>query len=120
MGIVVAILLATCVALIVAVVALRRRVAELERALGDAVGGEPAEVIAIEIRNHGEVAANRTSLAKPLAVLTPGLLRGIVHRETVKMMRVELAENGVDADVRLRRIGPREPVDPIPSASDDD
>ena len=120
MGVIVAFLLAACIASGVAVVALRRRVAELEDALAEAVGGDVAEVIAIEIRNHGEVAASRTSLAKPLAVLTPGLLRGIVHRETVKMMRVELAENGVDADVRLRRIGPRRPPGHDPDEPDDD
>lgn len=120
MAVLVTVLLASCVALVVAVIALRRRIVELEESLSDAVGGEPSEVIAIEIRNHGEVAASRTSLARPLALLTPGLLRGIVHRETVKMMRVELAENGVDADVRLRRIGPRTPVDPATPVLDDD
>lgn len=120
MAVLVALLLATSIALVVAVVVLRRRIVELEDALAEAVGGDVAEVIAIEIRNHGAIAASRTSLARPLAVLTPGLLRGIVHRETVKMLRVELAENGVDADVRLRRIGPRTPVDPTTPALDDD
>ena len=120
MAVLVALLLATSIALVVAVVVLRRRIVELEDALAEAVGGDVAEVIAIEIRNHGAIAASRTSLARPLAVLTPGLLRGIVHRETVKMLRVELAENGVDADVRLRRIGLRPSVDPTPSESGDD
>jgi hypothetical protein len=110
----VSMLLAVCVASVVAVVAQQRRITSLRRALDDAVGAEATEVITIEIRNHAELAASRSAFARPLAVLTPGLLRGIVHRETLKMMRVEMAENGVDADVRLRRLGSRAPDQPVP------
>lgn len=71
-----------------------------------AAGRSPArqvEVIEIEIRNAVELAAARTPLARPLAWLSPGLLRSIVHRETVKLMREQMAANGVDAAVELRR-----------------
>ncbi len=114
MVVLVAVLLAVCMALAAVVLGQRRRIDALTAALTNAVGDEVAEVITIEIRNHAEVAASRSALAKPLALLTPGILRNIVHRETVKMMRSELADNGVDADVRLRRVGPRVPVDPDP------
>lgn len=100
-------------------VAQRRRIVELQRLLDDAVGADGVEVIAIEIRNHGQLAASRSAFARPLAVLTPGLLRGIVHRETLKMMRSELAENGVEADVRLRRIAPPRSGDAGPSEAAD-
>lgn len=112
MGWLVVVLVALASALAVALVAQRRRTSVLQRLLDDAVGAEAVDVIAIQIRNHGEVAASRSAFARPLAVLTPGLLRGIVHRETVKMMRTELAGNGVDADVRLRRLAPHPTVDP--------
>lgn len=121
MGWLVVVLVALTSALTVALVGQRRRADALQRMLDDAVGADAAEVIAIQIRNHGEVAAGRSAFARPLAVLTPGLLRGIVHRETVKMMRAELADNGVDADVRLRRLSPiRSDPPPDPDDTDDD
>ena len=87
------------------VIHLRRRVRALERDARSAAGdSRRAEVIAVEITNHRDVAVARTALAKPLASLTPGLLRSLVHQEACSIMRRELAANGVAADVRVRRI----------------
>ena len=104
-------------------VAQRHRIHELEAELaGDADPDRPAgtgrhrpdEVIAIHIRNHGDLAASRTSLARPLGRVAPGLLRSIVHRETLKELRTQLVAQGVDADVRLRRLPPRAAAPEVP------
>lgn len=99
-------------ALVAGVVTLRRRVAALAAeptidatAPGGRASGETrsAEVIVIEITNHAAVASSRTLLARPVAALSPGLIRSIVNKETLRIMREQLADQGVVADVRLRR-----------------
>lgn len=82
----------------------------------DGSRGIPAEVITIEIHNHVELAAERTGLARPLHRVAPGLIRSLVHKETVKLLRRELADQGVDADVRLRRLSLTDQL--RPSAAD--
>ncbi len=110
------VLLVACGALLAIVVRQHRQLASLEVELTEIHGDVTVEVIAIEIQNHLELAASRSPFARPLAMVTPGLLRGIVHRETLKMMRSELAENGVVADVRSRRV----PVRRVPPVIGED
>lgn len=43
-------------------------------------------------------------MARPLSVLTPRLLRDIIHRALVGRVRENLAASGVEADVRLHRV----------------
>ena len=66
------------------------------------------DAIVIVIRNHAEVAADRNPLARTLSVMSPGLVRGLVHRETVSELRARLEAEGIDADVRVRRVIPRD------------
>ncbi len=70
----------------------------------DAPWHPPVEVIAVAIEDHVTLAATRSPLAKPLGRVAPGLLRGVVHREVVAQLRAELAAQGVEADVRVRRV----------------
>lgn len=98
------------------VVALRRELDALATTDCDGSSGVSAEVITIEIHNHVELAAERTGLARPLHRVAPGLIRSLVHKETVKLLRRELADQGVDADVRLRRLPLTDQI--RPSATD--
>ncbi len=109
-------LAAACVSLGVLSTAQRKRIAALESELRAVHGEATVEVITIEIQNHVELATSRSPFVRPLAMVTPGLLRSIVHRATLKMMRSQLAENGVVADVRSRRV----PVQPRTAPVDDD
>lgn len=84
---------------------LRARVALPTTASNDS--GEH-DAIVIVIRNHAEVAADRNPLARTLSVMSPGLVRGLVHRETVSELRTRLEAEGIDADVRVRRVIPRD------------
>ncbi len=110
------VLLVVCGSLVATVVLQHRRLAALDAEIVEMYGDATVEVIAIEIQNHLELAASRSPFARPLAMVTPGILKGIVHRETLKMMRSELAENGVVADVRSRRV----PVRRTPTSVDHD
>lgn len=74
--------------------------------------GDEHDAIVIVIRNHHEVAAARTWLAAGLSALSPGLVRSLVHRETVRELRARLEAEGIDADVRVRRVLPGAPHDP--------
>lgn len=68
------------------------------------------DAIVIVIHNHDDVAANRSRLARAVSLLSPGLVRGLVHRETIREVRAQLAEQGVEADVRVRRVVHRDGV----------
>lgn len=105
----VVLLAVACVALVAHSVRLRRRVDDLEWRLevvnttaNDLEPGPP--VIVIEMRNIGEVAMQRTAMAWPLVTFAPGVLRTIVLRQTVRQMRTQMAAEGVDAEVVLRRL----------------
>ncbi len=93
-------------ALAAGIVVQHRCILALEADRGDDLDrpGPTTEVIAIEIRNHADLAAERTGLARPIHRVAPRLIRSLVHNETLKLLRLELAEQGVDADVRLRRL----------------
>lgn len=77
--------------------------------LPDSLEGQSAahDAIVVTIRNHAEVAADRNPLAPTLSLLSPALVRTIVHRQAVSELRAQLAEEGIDADVRVRRVVPR-------------
>lgn len=121
-GIVIALLLAANLALVVALVRLRRgraradddvEVFEAPRPAG--VGGA-RRLITVEILNPLEVAAQRAGRVAGLAgALAPGLTRRVVYDQTVKTLRRELPGKGVHADVRLhtvRAVAARGPARP--------
>lgn len=62
------------------------------------------DVIVIVIHNPHEVAASRNPLARGLTALSPGLVRSLVHRETIREVRAQLEAEGIDADVRVGRV----------------
>jgi hypothetical protein len=65
---------------------------------------EKAAFISIEILNPIELAAKESRMAGTMGGLAPGLIRGIVYRRTTSMLRDQLAENGVQAEVQLHGI----------------
>ena len=67
------------------------------------------DAIVIVIHNHHDVAAGRTRLARGLSAVSPNLVRNLVHRETLREVRAQLEEQGIDADVRIRRVVARDP-----------
>jgi hypothetical protein len=52
------------------------------------------------------LAHRQTWVARPLSVLTPQMLRDIIHRALVGRVRENLAASGVEADARLHRVVP--------------
>jgi hypothetical protein len=104
-----------------AIVALRRLRQELAAteaeatALAERVNALPPElaglgigarhVITVELLNLFELAHKESALTRPLTALTPRLLRDVVHRKLVGRVRESLSEAGVEADVRLHRVG---------------
>ncbi|HEY0454521.1 hypothetical protein [Actinophytocola sp.] len=72
---------------------------ELSRTFG--VGAR--HVVAVEILNLFELAHKESALTRPLTVLTPRLLRDVVHRRLIGKVRQSLTDQGVRADVRLHR-----------------
>jgi hypothetical protein len=105
--------------LVVAVVGLRRLRGELAvteakaAGLAEQVRALPPElaglgtgarhVITVELLNLFELAHKESPLTRPLTVLTPRLLRDVVHRKLVGRVRESLSAAGVEADVRLHR-----------------
>lgn len=72
---------------------------ELEKTFGTGA----RHVISVELLNLFELAHRESALTKPLTVLTPRLVRDVVHRMLVSKVRQSLADAGVEADVRLHR-----------------
>lgn len=107
------------VAVVVALVRLRRDVVRVEeRAAGVAerinalppelsggLGTGARHVIAVELLNLFELAHKESALTRPFTALTPRLLRDVVHRRLIGKVRESLADAGVEADVRLHRAG---------------
>jgi hypothetical protein len=60
-------------------------------------------VIVVELLNLFELAHRESVLTRPLTMLTPRLLRDVVHRRLVGKVRESLSAAGVRADVRVRR-----------------
>ena len=81
-----------------------RRVEALPPDLSRVLGNEDRHVISVELLNLFELAHRETWVARPLSVLTPRLLRDVVHRTLVGRVRENLAAAGVEADVRVHRV----------------
>jgi hypothetical protein len=81
-----------------------RRVEALPPDLSRVFGNEDRHVISVELLNLFELAHRETWVARPLSVLTPRLLRDVIHRKVVGRVRDGLTAAGVDADVRLHRV----------------
>jgi len=72
---------------------------ELNRTFGTGA----RHIIAVELLNLFELAHRESALTRPFTVLTPRLLRDVVHRSLVGKVRRSLADSGVETDVRLHR-----------------
>ena len=66
-----------------------------------ALGSGQRRVIAIELLNPFELAGRSTWFAKPLAAVTPDLLRNVVNQRAVSLFREKSVDFGVQADVTL-------------------
>lgn len=69
------------------------------------IGSGARHVITVELLNLFELAHKESALTRPLTALTPRLLRDVVHRKLVGRVRESLSAAGVEADVRLHRVG---------------
>ena len=81
-----------------------RRVDALPPDLSKVFGVQDRHLISVELLNLFELAHKETWVARPLSVLTPRLLRDLIHRHVVGRVRENLTAAGVDADVRLHRV----------------
>jgi hypothetical protein len=81
-----------------------RRIEALPPDLSRVFGNRDRHIISVELLNLFELAHRETWVARPLSVLTPRLLRDIIHRALVGRVRENLAASGVEADVRLHRV----------------
>lgn len=84
-----------------------RRVAERMNALPPELTGGfgtgDRHVIVVELLNLFELAHRESALTRPFTMLTPRLVRDLVHRRLVGKVRESLSAAGVEADVRVRR-----------------
>ncbi|MEO9138649.1 MAG: hypothetical protein ABI345_06230 [Jatrophihabitans sp.] len=81
-------------------------------------GSGTRRMISVEILNPIELAGTRGRLAGIAGSLVPGLTRRIVYDQTLKILRRQLVEEHVIADVRLHTLRPipGSKPDPRPSA----
>jgi hypothetical protein len=84
-------------------VAVAERMAALPPGLSGGFGAGARHLISVEILNLFELAHRESALTRPFTVLTPRLLRDVVHRRLIGKVRESLAASGVEADVRLHR-----------------
>ena len=95
------VLLLVVALLAVAVVVLRRQRDDARADVGEDRTGRT--VVVVDVRNANDLAAKRTSLARALSFVAPGVTRSLVHREVVRQLKGELADAGVQAEIRVRR-----------------
>lgn len=107
MGWVVALLVVVVLALGALCGGLWLQVHELRTRIG-VVRDDELEAIVVHVRNHDDLAAARNPWARGISLVSPALVRSLVHKEVVRELRERLAEQGVEADVRLRRVVERE------------
>jgi hypothetical protein len=102
---------------VVALMRLRREVGSVEaraRQVAERMNALPPEltggfgtgdrhVIVVELLNLFELAHRESALTRPFTMLTPRLVRDLVHRRLVGKVRESLSAAGVEADVRVRR-----------------
>jgi hypothetical protein len=62
-------------------------------------------LISIEILNPVELASQESPLAGPLGQVAPGLIRRLVYQRAAEMLRQQLGEHGVQAEVRIHGLG---------------
>ncbi|MEC9362786.1 MAG: hypothetical protein VYC42_06150 [Pseudomonadota bacterium] len=62
-------------------------------------------LITIEILNPVELASHESPLAGPLGRVAPGLIRRLVYQRAAEMLRQQLGEHGVQAEVRIHGLG---------------
>lgn len=70
---------------------------DLTQTLGD---GE-RKLITVEILNPLEVAGEQSALVRRFGAVAPAMLRAEVTRRAVKELQAQLAEQGVEAEVRV-------------------
>jgi predicted acyltransferase len=58
-------------------------------------------LISIEILNPVELASLESPLAGPLGRVAPSLIRKLVYQRAAEMLRQQLGEHGVQAEVRI-------------------
>jgi hypothetical protein len=81
-----------------------QRVEALPPDLSRAFGNRARHIISVELLNLFELAHRQTWVARPLSVVTPRLLRDVIHRTVVGRVRDNLASAGVEAEVKLHRV----------------
>jgi hypothetical protein len=84
-------------------VELATRMSALPPELSGTFGTGARHIIAVELLNLFELAHRESALTRPFTVLTPRLLRDVVHRRLIGKVRESLSDAGVEADVRLHR-----------------
>lgn len=82
--------------------------AALDRTPSPPSSGTTRRLISIEILNAVELASTRGKLAGLAGSLAPGLTRRIVYDQTLKILREQLVDQQVRADVRLHVLRPLE------------
>ena len=84
-----------------------RQVAERMKALPPQLTGGfgtgDRHVIVVELLNLFELAHRESVLTRPFTMLTPRVLRDVVHRRLVGRVRESLSAAGVRADVQVHR-----------------
>jgi hypothetical protein len=80
------------------------------------VTGGTRRLISVEVLNPIELAGTRGRLAGIAGSLVPGITRRIVNDQTLKILKQQLAEQHVVADVRLHTLRPIPPT-PAPVTS---
>jgi hypothetical protein len=76
------------------------------------VSGRSRRLITIEILNPIELVSSRGRIAGLAGSLAPGFARRMVYDQTLKILRRELEEQQVLADVRLHTVQPRQLREP--------
>lgn len=105
--------LAALVALAVVIARLRRRSRELSAEVAEVTALDPParvdpvfaagrdRLITIEVLNPVQLAATQNRFAGVAGAVAPDLIRKIVYEQAAKIMREQLVEQGVEADVRV-------------------
>ncbi|HEV7206842.1 MAG TPA: hypothetical protein VGN18_19715 [Jatrophihabitans sp.] len=100
--------------------------AALDRTPPPAVAGGTRRLISVEILNPIELAGTRGRIVGIAGSLAPGLTRRIVYDQTLKILRRQLVEQQVVADVRLHTLrlvpstpppSPARPPAPLPEST---
>ncbi len=69
------------------------------------LGNGGGALISIEILNPVDLASQESPLAGPLGRVAPGLIRKLVYQRAADMLRQQLGEHGVQAEVRIHGLG---------------